>query len=102
MNLPFFEVERLKGRVFPEERLQSFELLGRESVRSGFDDSEKPALAGNLGGDGSAEVVEVETQDSDDMESVCDNAGVWEPPADDLAVRTGEVDADHLHPLTAL
>lgn len=55
----------------------------------------------DFGSDGSAEVVEVQTEDPDDMESVCDDPGVWKPPADDLPIGAGEVDADDSYSLTA-
>ncbi|MEM0965814.1 MAG: hypothetical protein AAGJ81_06680 [Verrucomicrobiota bacterium] len=51
-------------------------------------------MAGDLGSDGSTEVIEVDTEDPDDVEAVGNDPGVREPFSDHGAVGAGEVDTD--------
>lgn len=81
--------------VLVEEFLE-FALLGWCQVgRSFAHGGESAAVVLELWGDSPCQLHEVVIDEAHDMEAVGNNPGIGEVGADDVAVRAGEVDADH-------
>lgn len=83
--------------VLFEESVKFLLLAGSESRRPLAHGGEAATIALKLRRDGTGQVHEVVVDDAHDMEAVSDDFGIGEVSADDVAVRAGEVDADHLH-----
>ena len=97
-----FFMEGFEGWVFVEE-LEAAGMVKRGEVVSTFaQGSEQALMVLDLGSDLAGEFQEVLDDETDDMEAVYDDFGVWEVGGDEAAVRTGEVDTDHAHLFPAL
>ena len=97
-----FIVEGLQGWVSEEKPSQAQLVRLGEVGRIHAQGGERAGVILDLGSDLTGKVHEMLDDDADDMEAVGDDFGVWEPFADQGAVRAGEVDADHAHTFTAL
>lgn len=95
-------VEGFKGGVSLEEFQEALALDGSKSRGPHSKDGQGAAMVLNLWGDLAAKGHEVIKDDADDMEAVCDDASLWKPFFDEVAVGATEVDADHPHTLSAL
>lgn len=96
-----FAVQRLQGRVVFEEFLEAFFLLVGEPVGTGAEELEEGAVIADPG-EFSGQSGKVLHDDAYGVETVGHEDGVGEPFAYQIAVGVGEVDADHLHLVTAL
>jgi len=97
-----FIIEGLQGWMCSKEASQEVFTAFGEVGRVHAQGSEGAGVVFDLRGDLTSEVHEMLDDNANDMEAIGNDAGIGEPAADQGAVRTGEVDADHLDAFAAL
>lgn len=95
-------INGLESRKLEEEFGQSKMLCSLKILRVGSQERTNFSLIAILADDLSAKGDEVVVDDTDDVEAICDDAGIWKPLFDDGAVSTTEIDADYFYSLPPL
>jgi len=87
--------------LLSEELCQALSLGGVKPVVAGAQQTEPAAMPGQIRAELAGESEQVLKDQSHGMETISHNRGAGKPASNQSAVRRGQIDADHAHPVAA-